>query len=186
MAEIELPPESQRHLITIARATLTAFVAGCSNSDLANDDPHLEDNHYGVFVSLFKGSELRGCIGICEPSESLRQLVVEMTKAAASRDPRVMPIQPWELDDIVIDISVLSPLERIADPLDLEIGRHGLHIRGKQRRGVLLPQVAAERGWDTMTFLRQTCLKANLPTEAWRLPTTEVSRFTALVIEEQQ
>lgn len=184
MAEVALPIESQRRLVSIARDTLRCFVTGTSAEYHRFTDPYLNANHYGAFVTLYKKNALRGCIGMCEPCDSLWKLVVDMTEAAASRDPRVDPIDRSELDEIVIDISVISPLERMADPLNIEIGRHGLHVRGQRRRGLLLPQVAVAHGWDAPTFLNQTCLKASLPEAAWRRPETEISRFTALVIEE--
>jgi AmmeMemoRadiSam system protein A len=112
--------------------------------------------------------------------------VIEMTEAAASRDPRMEPMRPEELAAIRIDISILSPLERAEDPLALEVGRHGLYITRGGRRGVLLPQVAAQHGWDIQTFLEQSCRKAGLKQSAWKEPTTIVSSFTALVIAEDR
>jgi AmmeMemoRadiSam system protein A len=133
---------------------------------------------------LFKQGELRGCIGTCAPAHSLCETVIEMTEAAATRDPRVKPIRADELDTIHIDISVLSQLERSEDPLTLVVGQHGLHIQHERKRAVLLPQVAVEHDWDLQTFLQQTCVKANLPKDAWRWPETVVSSFTTLIIEE--
>jgi AmmeMemoRadiSam system protein A len=107
-----------------------------------------------------------------------------MTEAAASRDARVAAIEPAELARIDIEISVLSPLVKADDPLALEIGRHGLYISSGVRRGVLLPQVAVEYGWDMKKFLDQTCVKAGLPKHAWKRPETEVLAFTTLIIKE--
>ena len=109
-----------------------------------------------------------------------------MTEAAASRDHRVAPIRDSELPDIRIDISVLSPLELVSDPLFLKVGTHGLHIGRGERRGVLLPQVATQHGWDIETFLSQTCLKAGLAKNAWKWPGTKISTFQALIIEEEK
>ena len=95
-------------------------------------------------------------------------------------------VRAAELDQIHIDISVLSPLQRSDNPLTLEIGKHGLHVERDQKRGVLLPQVAVEYGWDMATFLEQTCVKADLPKEAWRWRDTAVCAFTALIIEEEK
>ena len=186
MAEVFLPVESQRSLIQIARETLEDFVLRRCQRSVEKRDPYLETASYGAFVTLFKREELRGCIGTCTPSISLRDTVIEMTEAAASRDRRVEPIRAGELDEIQIDISVLSPLEKTAAPLSLEIGKHGLHIACERKRGVLLPQVATERNWDIITFLEQTCVKANLPKDAWNRPNAVVSSFTALVIEEKK
>jgi uncharacterized protein (TIGR00296 family) len=109
-----------------------------------------------------------------------------MTEAAATRDRRVRPVRPVELPEVRIDISVLSPLMRAVDPLALEIGKHGLHVALARKRGVLLPQVAVEYGWDIKTFLEQTCVKANLPKDAWSWRGTLVSSFTALIIREEK
>jgi AmmeMemoRadiSam system protein A len=185
MAHVELPINSQRRLIAIARQTLENVVRRRLNKIPANDDPYLEGASHGAFVTLFKQAELRGCIGTCTPAQSLCDTVIEMTEAAATRDPRVKPIRADELDRIHIDISVLSQLERAADPLALAVGRHGLHIQHERKRAVLLPQVAVEQDWDLQTFLQQTCVKANLPKDAWRWPDTVVSSFTALIIEEE-
>jgi AmmeMemoRadiSam system protein A len=184
MADIYLPADSQRRLIQIARETLDNFVCGRGGRRPESEDPYLEAADYGAFVTLFKENELRGCIGTCSPCGPLRQTVVEMTEAAASRDGRMRPVRADELERVHIDISVLSPLKRSSDPLSLIVGEHGLHVARKGSRGVLLPQVAAEREWDMKTFLEQTCVKAKLPKNAWRWPDTKVSSFTALIIEE--
>jgi uncharacterized protein len=184
MSEIAIPPESQRRLLDLSRRTLESFVRGGARPTEGTADPNLQMIEYGAFVSLHANGELRGCIGSCTPETPLFETVIEMTKAAASRDHRMKPVRAAELGDIRIDISVLSPLERAENPLALEAGRHGLHVSGGGRRGVLLPQVAAEYGWDMQTFLEQTCAKAGLKKNAWRDPATVISSFTALVIEE--
>ena len=184
MTDVHLPVDSRRRLIDIARQTLEGVVRRRPYRDVRIDDPYLESVDYGAFVTLFNQDELRGCIGTCAPSNCLRDTVIEMTEAAATRDRRVRPVRADELDQIHIDISVLSPLERTADPLSLQIGTHGLYVAREQKRGVLLPQVAMEYNWDMRTFLEQTCIKANLPKDAWSWPETAVSSFTALIIEE--
>lgn len=186
MAEVELPVESQKRLVEIARHTLEHIVVRRSYRYARVDDPFLNCASYGAFVTLFNRDELRGCIGTCTPSEPLGEMVAHMTEAAATRDRRMKPVCSAELEQICIDISVLSPLERSENPLSLEVGKHGLHIARNRKRGVLLPQVATEFDWDMQTFLEQTCLKADLPKDAWRRPDTVVSSFTALVIEEEK
>lgn len=184
MVELCLPIDSQKRLIEIARLTLDAVVRHRIVQKYPSCDPHLERENFGAFVTLFNQNELRGCIGTCAPSHSLRGTVIEMTEAAATRDPRVKPIRADELERIHIDVSVLSRLEVVAEPLSLEVGRHGLHISYGARRSLLLPQVAVEHRWDMKTFLEQTSVKAELPKDAWCWPETVVSSFTALVIEE--
>jgi len=185
MVEVNLPAPSQRRLLEIARLTLERVAAGRSPEFIESDDPYLEKIGYGAFVTLFNKKNLRGCVGTCAPANSLREVVIEMTEAAATRDRRVKPVRAAELEEIRIDISVISSLERSPAPLALEIGKHGLHVARARKRGVLLPQVAVEHGWDMETFLQQTCLKANLPRDAWRQADTTVSSFTALIIEEE-
>jgi AmmeMemoRadiSam system protein A len=186
MADVYLPAESQKRLIEIARHTLEAVIGGCPCQNLASNDPYLENAVHGAFVTLFNQDELRGCIGTCTPLRSLRDTVIDMTKAAATRDRRVTPVRADELAQVRIDISVLSPLMRAVDPLALEIGKHGLHVASERKRGVLLPQVAVEYGWNIRTFLEQTCVKANLPKDAWGWRGTLVSSFTALIIKEEK
>jgi AmmeMemoRadiSam system protein A len=186
MEAIYIPPDSQKRVMDLSRQTLENFVLGRERQTHKIEDPYLLTSDYGAFVSLHKRAELRGCIGTCFPTQPLYRTIIEMTEAAASRDHRVSPIGESELSDIRIDISVLSPLQPVVDPLALETGKHGLHMANRGRRGVLLPQVAAQYGWDMETFLRQTCLKAGLPKNAWKWPDTEISSFIALIIEEDR
>jgi AmmeMemoRadiSam system protein A len=184
--DVYLPPESQRKLMELSRCTLQNFVRGGERQSEDIDDPYLRSREYGAFVSLHKQEELRGCIGNCAPNAPLFEIVTEMTEAAASRDPRVKPVSQKELDEIRIDITVLSPLEFVLDPLVLEIGKHGLHIASGGKCGLLLPQVATQHDWNIKTFLEQTCLKAGLRKNAWKDSDTQVSGFTALIIEEHR
>lgn len=186
MEAINIPPDSQRRLMDLSRQTLESFVRGERRKPEKIDDPYLLTSQYGAFVSLHRGAELRGCIGTCFPTRPLYETIIEMTEAAASRDHRVAPIDPTELPDIRIDISVLSPLQSVEHPLSLAVGEHGLHLARGDRRGVLLPQVATQYGWDIETFLSQACVKAGLPEKAWKWPDTKISSFTALIIEERR
>lgn len=184
MTEVYLPAESQKRLLEIARVRLHQFVCREPPAVEVPDDVHLRSDAYGAFVSLFKGDQLRGCVGTCTPHHALYKTVLEMTEAAASRDSRMAPVRPAELAEISLDITVISPLIKAQDPLRLEVGKHGLYVVSGRCRGILLPQVASERGWDIEAFLAATCVKAGLSQEAWREPDTEVSSFTALIIEE--
>lgn len=186
MAEVELPLESQKRLLDIARQTLEHVVCCRQPVYPRPKDSYLERAHYGAFVTLFNQGELRGCIGSCTPSEALGDLVARMTEAAATRDRRMKSVRRAEVEQICIDISVLSPLEHSQDPLSLEVGKHGLHIACAHKRAVLLPRVATEYGWDMQSFLEQTCLKAELPVDAWCRSDAVVSSFTALVIRESK
>jgi AmmeMemoRadiSam system protein A len=184
---VNLPPSSQSRLIGLSRRALESFVRNETQRAESIDDPCLLNSDYGAFVSLHRQEELRGCIGTCFPTSPLYETVIEMTEAAASRDCRVAPIASSELSEIRIDISVLSPLQPVSDPLRLEIGTHGLYVESGGKRGVLLPQVAVQYGWDMETFLSQTCIKAGLRKSAWKEPGgAKVSSFTAMILEERR
>ena len=184
MESIHIPPSSQNRLLELSRQTLENFVLGAANGTETVEDPYLLSAAYGAFVSLHRREELRGCIGTCFPTRPLSETVIEMTEAAASRDHRVAPISGSELPEILIDISILSPLQLVTDPLSLEVGKHGLYVANGENRGVLLPQVATQYGWDIEKFLSQACVKAGLPKDAWKRPGTKISSFTVLNIEE--
>lgn len=123
--------------------------------------------HQGAFVTLRRTGKLRGCIGLVAPSEPLVRMVANCALSAAFDDPRFPPLEPAELEQVRIEISVLTPLEPVKETDCIVPGRHGLMVSLGSRRGLLLPQVAAEHGWDVRTFLAETCRKAGLPTDAW-------------------
>jgi AmmeMemoRadiSam system protein A len=133
----------------------------------------------GAFVTIRNGGELRGCIGRLQPSGPLAELVAELAVSAASRDPRFEPVRSDELDDLDLSISVLGPPRAIRSPADLRVGIDGAVVRLDWHRGVLLPTVAVENGWDAETFLRHTCLKAGLWPEAWEDPRAAIEAFAA-------
>jgi hypothetical protein len=133
----------------------------------------------GVFVSLHRKGCLRGCIGLIEGREPLYQAVAQMAVQAAFGDPRFPPLQPDELDDLDLEISVLTPLQRIHDPSEIVVGVHGVMVRRGHRSGLLLPQVAVEHGWSREELLEWTCRKAGLPPDAWKDPRTEIFVFSA-------
>ncbi len=139
---------------------------------------HLQEKR-GAFVSLHKRGRLRGCIGLIHPAKPLYQAVEEMARAAAFEDPRFAPVTDAELKELDVEISVLTPLQRMKDKKEIEIGKHGLYIRKGLFSGLLLPQVATEYGWDTMTFLEETCRKAGLPRQAWKEKDAEIFLFSA-------
>src|SRR2546428_12831114 len=122
MADVHIPAASQKRLIEISRQTLEAVIRRCPYPNAGGDDPYLENINYGAFVTLFNQEELRGCIGTCTPSGSLRETLTEMTEAAATRDRRVRRVCGVELPTIPIVILVLLPLMRVHDPLALASG----------------------------------------------------------------
>ena len=160
----EYTKEERRQLLTLAREAITAALEE-RTLDLTPPSEHLAE-HRGAFTTLHIHGELRGCVGHIFAQHALYRTIAETSVAAAFEDPRFPPVTESEARSLQFEISVLSPLQEI-DPEDIEIGRHGLLITYGSRRGLLLPQVATEHGWDRETFLRQTCVKAGLPQDAW-------------------
>ncbi|HVI07677.1 MAG TPA: AmmeMemoRadiSam system protein A [Candidatus Binatia bacterium] len=143
---------------------------------------HLAENR-GVFTTLYLLGQLRGCVGYVLPACPLYRAVAETARAAAFEDTRFVPVTVEEAPHLEIELSVLSPPSPI-DPGQIEVGRHGLLIAFQGRRGLLLPQVPVEHGWDRITFLEQTCRKAGLPADAWQKGAI-VEGFTAEVFGEK-
>ncbi len=133
----------------------------------------------GAFVTLYKKSELRGCIGQIVARMPLAEAVAAMAEEAAFRDPRFPPLRSDELGDLRIEISVLTPLHKIASTDEIEVGKHGVVVARGRSVGLLLPQVATEYGWDRTEFLENCCLKAGLPRDAWKDKETEIHIFSA-------
>jgi uncharacterized protein len=175
-----IEPADRDRLLQLARDSIAAHLAGLP-VPVAMSSPIME-RRAGVFVSLHKGGALRGCIGHIEPDRPLSRAIPNAAVAASSADPRFAPMTSEELADVQIELSILGPLERIGGAGDIEVGRHGLLVERGWSRGLLLPQVAAEWGWDADAFLSQTCHKAGLPPDAWKKAT--VWRFEAEVFSE--
>jgi len=180
---VHLDIEAQRELLAIARKTLEWFLATGEVPDHNTERPELHQES-GAFVSLHIGDELRGCIGLIKPDGPLYRTVQQCAVSAASEDYRFERISSEELPGITIEISVLSPMERVKDASGIAVGTHGLYIVRGQRRGLLLPQVATEWGWDREAFLAQTCRKAGLEESAWLDPATTIYQFEAQVFSE--
>ncbi len=136
---------------------------------------------YGAFVTLKKEGVLRGCIGYIVATEPLFLTVARMAGAAAFEDPRFPPVTPEEFPHLDVEISILSPLEKVTDVAAVTPGIHGLYMRQGRCSGLLLPQVATEWNWDRETLLVQTCRKAGLSPDAWKDPATEIYWFQAEV-----
>jgi len=167
----------QRALVEIARRAVEGSVTGRVEPLSAPTDLPPAS---GAFVTLKKRGELRGCIGTLECRRPLPEEIARVAVSAAREDPRFEPVRASELLELDVEVSVLGPLEEI-DPLDPDailIGRHGLVVEQGRRRGLLLPQVATEWGWDRETFLAHTCAKAGLPVDCWRRG-ARVYRFAA-------
>ena len=174
--------DSQKHvLLDLARRAVVATITRSALPPLPSDMPEAS----GVFVTIKRRGELRGCLGTLQCPRGLASEVVRCAGDAATEDPRFPPVSADELPDLALEVSVLGPLEPIdvEDPDAIVIGRHGLVVERGFRRGLLLPQVATEWGWTVEQFLRQTCLKAGLEPDAWQRGARS-SRFEAEVIGE--
>ncbi len=176
--DLGLKEEEKRILHQIARTVIENRAKGKPVPEFQIDSPTLKENR-GAFVTLHKRGQLRGCIGYIEGRGPLHKTVEEMAEAAAFRDPRFPPVTERELSELEIEISVLTPLQRITDIQRIEVGKHGIYIRKGWFSGLLLPQVATEYGWDRETFLEHTCQKAGLPSSAWKEKDTEIYIFSA-------
>lgn len=170
-------------LLNIARTTVETFITSGLYAVEPREEKSLNARN-GCFVTLKQKGQLRGCIGNFQSERPLFKEVAEMAVASASKDPRFYPMKPEDLGNFTVEISVLSKLEKIEDIQQIEIGRHGIYLEKGYYRGVLLPQVATEHGWDRETFLKQTCIKAGLPPEAWRADDAEIYIFSAQVFGE--
>jgi AmmeMemoRadiSam system protein A len=174
--------DAQRHaLLALARQAIRERVRGARRSSPLPADPTLQAPG-AAFVTITREGELRGCIGFIEAVRPLAEAVAHCAASAAVGDPRFPAVSAEELPRLQIEISVLSPMQPIEDPTTVTVGTHGLFISHAGRQGLLLPQVATEFGWDRQTFLRQTCLKAGLASDAWqrgaRLYVFTVDHFT--------
>jgi AmmeMemoRadiSam system protein A len=170
-------------LLKIARDAIRSALEGKSYARKTFTSVEL-NRRSGVFVTLRIGDELRGCIGYVEPIYPLAQATEEIAVKSALEDNRFMPLTKSEFNEITIEISVLSPLEELRDVEKIEIGKHGLVIDAGYRRGLLLPQVATEYGWDRKEFLKHTSLKAGLSPDAWKQKGIKLFTFSVDKFEE--
>jgi AmmeMemoRadiSam system protein A len=152
--------------------------------DTHTEDPALLEER-GAFVTLKREGQLRGCLGYVEGIMPLIEAVAENAGAAALRDPRFPEVRPEELPQIKLEVSALTPLVLVENTDDIEVGSHGLMVCLGPNRGLLLPQVPEEYGWEREEFLSQTCRKAGLPAGAWKGPTTDIYSFEAEVFGEE-
>jgi AmmeMemoRadiSam system protein A len=170
--------EEKKILHELAFSAIRSRCMGDPMPPLAVESPRLMEPR-AAFVCIHKGKDLRGCIGMIEARAPLVDTIKRMAVEAAFGDPRFCALVPEELDEIDLEISVLTPLQLIRDPSEVEIGKHGLYIRKGFSSGLLLPQVATEQGWNQMQFLEWTCKKAGLSKNAWRDSDAEIYTFSA-------
>jgi len=180
-----LSAAERAELLQLARTTIEVYLQEQRIPPYTTDNPHFSQPG-GAFVTLKKHGDLRGCIGYMAAEAPVYETIQEMAVSAATKDPRFSPVRLSELADLTIEISLLSPMERVTDTNRIVVGKHGLLIRRGWYQGVLLPQVAPEQGWSREEFLRGICYTAGLPANAWQDPGTELYWFTAEVFGEEE
>ncbi|MFB0543249.1 MAG: TIGR00296 family protein [Candidatus Bathyarchaeia archaeon] len=191
----ELSHDEGVYLVRLARRAIETYLRSRKRID-PTDAPEKMRTPCGVFTTLNRvtasGKELRGCIGFPYPVKPLAEAVVASAISAAVEDPRFQPLSPGEAEEVVVEVSVLTPPEpmRVEGPRDypekIQIGVDGLIVERGSRSGLLLPQVPVEWGWDAEEFLTQCCLKAWLPPDAWLMEGTRISKFQAIIFEERE
>ncbi|MCP4107887.1 MAG: AmmeMemoRadiSam system protein B [Desulfobacteraceae bacterium] len=176
--DMGLTNEEKDFLHKIVKETIQAKLSGEKLPEYENSFPKLKEPR-GAFVTLKKHGKLRGCIGHIIARYPLINTISKMAVSAAFEDPRFPPVRQEEFKDIDIEISVLTPLRKIKDVNEIQVGTHGIYIKKGYFSGLLLPQVATEYGWNRDTFLEHTCLKAGLPRDTWKEQGVEIYIFSA-------
>ncbi len=190
----ELTLEEGKYLVRLARRAVQEYLRRRDKIGIPEDAPNRLRQPCGVFVTLSNiehgEKELRGCIGYPYATEPLAKATIESAISASTQDPRFPPLSRDELDHVVFEISVLTPLQRVKVdeakeyPAKIRIGLDGLVVERGMLKGLLLPQVPVECKWNEEEFLCQCCIKATLPADSWLLKDTKVYRFQAVILEE--
>ena len=171
----EFSPEERRQLLALAHE---AILSAIEHREIPQTAPFARfAAPRGAFTTIYLHQNLRGCVGYAFPIAPLYRTIIETARGAAFEDTRFLPVTLPEVHELEVSLSILSPLKAV-QPQEVEIGKHGLLISQHGRRGLLLPQVPLEHGWDRNTFLEETCRKAGLPLDAWRTG-AEIEVFTA-------
>jgi len=191
----ELTQEEDEFLIKLARNTVEEYLESGETLKPPKDTPKKLFEHCGVFVTInrLRGAEkeLRGCIGYPYPTSPLVEAVIDSAINAATQDPRFYPLSEDELDKVVFEVSVLTPPEPVVtdNPKEyvkkIKVGKDGLIIEKGVYKGLLLPQVPVEWGWCEEEFICQCCVKAGLPPDSWLTKGTKISKFRAIIFEEE-
>lgn len=179
-----LTEEEKKYLLQLARRSIIHFLKNHQMLEEEVENPRLKQKQ-GAFVTLKVNGELRGCIGYPLPYKPLYRTIIEMAVAAATEDYRFPPLRPEELNDLRIEISVLTLPRKVNKPEEVVVGRHGIIVSKGFNKGLLLPQVPLEYGWDLETYLNHGCLKAGLPADEWRRG-VNLEVFEAQVFSEEE
>jgi len=191
----KLTQKEGEYLVKLARRTVEQYFKTGQIIKVPDDVPPKLKERCGVFVTINSvkgggGHELRGCIGFPYPTNTLAKAVIESAISSATQDPRFYPMRAEELDQVVFEVSVLTPPEpvEVENPKEycskIKVGRDGLIVERSYCKGLLLPQVPVEWKWDEEAFLCQCCMKAGLPPDSWLLKGTKIYKFQAIIFEE--
>lgn len=176
---MDLSQEEKEQLKKLARESIEGILFGKDAVPIEFTD-NLKEK-CGAFVTIKNRGSLRGCIGYIRGYLPLHETVKDMAVQAAFHDPRFSPVSKDEWTDIDIEISVLTPMKKIEDINEIEVGIHGIYIEKGMHSGLLLPQVATEQKWDRTAFIEYTCFKAGLPKDAWKSKDIDIFIFSAEV-----
>jgi len=185
--------EDGKYLLKLARRAIESYLEEGSVIPLPEDVPQKLMEKGGVFVTLqtYPGGDLRGCIGFPEPTYPLAEGVIRAAIASSVEDPRFPPMNREEQEEVILELSILTPPEKINAPpteypREISIGEHGLIVERGHARGLLLPQVPVEQGWDEEGFLAYTCMKAGMPGDCWKDEEVKVYRFRGILFIEKK
>ena len=179
-------------IVKTSREIVTEFLKNNKKINLKSEFETKFSFPSGIFVTLNKNNNLRGCIGYPLPSQSLSKALYDASLAAALDDPRFESVTVNELDEITFEVTILTPPQIITvnDPLEypskIKIGRDGLIVKHSFYSGLLLPQVPVEYGWNAHEFLGHTCEKAGLEKDFWKKGDAEISRFEGIIFKETE
>lgn len=185
-----LSEEEGKFLVELARKSINSFIKERIKIGVPEDTPESLKENRGAFVTLNKDEMLRGCIGYVEPIAPLANAVIDVAISAAVNDPRFSPVTVNELEDLDIEVSVLTQpelieVDRPEEYMDkIKIGEDGLIIERGPYKGLLLPQVAVEWGWNVEEFLYNTCVKAGLTADCWIFPDVKIYKFSSQVFKD--
>ncbi|UCE42223.1 MAG: AmmeMemoRadiSam system protein A [Candidatus Aminicenantes bacterium] len=180
--DTSLTRDQEKSLLRLARLAITLYLKEGSTPAMETDDATFRIKR-GAFVTLKVKDQLRGCIGYPTPHKPLFETIIDVAVSAATKDFRFPSLEQKELNDTKIEISVLSQPKLIKDIAEIEVGKHGIIITKGPHKGLLLPQVPIEWGWDRETFLSHGCMKAGIEEDAWKKD-TQIEIFTAQVFSE--
>lgn len=184
MSKLKLELRHKRALIQTVRSTIEAKLFDSAKTPMPDLEDEIFSQNFGLFVTLTIKGNLRGCIGYVEGIKPIRLAVQDMAVQAAFHDPRFYPLKESEYSGLEVEISILYPLEKVTDIEQIQVGRDGLVMERGFHKGLLLPQVATDHGWDRNRFLNETCRKAGLEGFCWENGAT-IYKFEAEVFGEE-